>query len=179
MERVTQPPRKYFAGGDYLTRFPQDSEFALRIDSAFPKQGWNPRVLAATAIVFPGSAVEFEESHYEVIKTEQDQSTGKTSYWLNRWEPRFPIRVLFKYNQQECLRAASEYQLIQKRNRFRVLLLLLSPVIGTLPAPDQTRIANAFGIPATRFTTASALLLLVPAGYGVINAALWIFGSAF
>jgi hypothetical protein len=169
-----------FAAGDYLTRYPAGHHYSLRIDSPFEKPGWKSRTFSPTGqSMFPGTAIEFEGRYYEIIF--QDYQPGPplaVRYYLNRWEDRFPIRVQFHYNEQECRNLAEAYQQRRNANRTNLFLLVFAPLIGLLPAEDQTRLGNGYGIPPTRLTFLSALMVLPAAGFGMIFLAAHIYGSA-
>ena len=174
-----QKQRVHFAAGDYLTRYPEGHHYKLRIDAPFEKPGWKARSFSPTGqSIFPGTAIEFEGRYYEVVFQDYEQGPPlRICYYLNPWEEHFPIRLQFHYNKEECRNTARAYRNQIKSNRQSALLTLISPVVGMLPAEDQIRIANRFGIPATRMTFFSAFVLLPPAGYGILFFAANWFGN--
>ncbi|MGH9858378.1 MAG: hypothetical protein ACRD4B_11085, partial [Acidobacteriota bacterium] len=167
----------HFAAGDYLTRYPEGHNYEIQIDSPFEKPGWTVRRFSSTGeSIFPGSAIEFEGSYYEIFSQEyKTDPPVMVSYHLKKWDNRFPIRVKFHYNEQECRNTALAYRNRLKRNRAGLLLTLFSPIVGMLPAEDQTRIANQHGMKATQMTFFSALCLLPPAGFFILRCAMYIF----
>ena len=61
--------RKYFAAGDYVTRFSAGSPQEIIIDSPREKPNWKERSPGgAVSSVFPGTAILFEERYYELIR---------------------------------------------------------------------------------------------------------------
>ncbi|MCI0413579.1 hypothetical protein L0222_12370 [bacterium] len=174
-----QKQRTHFAAGDYLTRYPEGHHYKLRIDAPFEKPGWKSRSFSPTGqSIFPGSAIEFEGSYYEIVF--QDYEPGpplQICYYLNPWEERFPIRLQFHYNKEECRNTARARRNQIKSNRQNVLLTLFSPLVGMLPAEDQIRIANRFGISATQMTFFSALILLPPSAFCILFFAANWFGK--
>ena len=174
-----QPERAHYAAGDYLTRYPEGDGYQLRIDAPFEKPGWKARSFSPTGqSIFPGTAIEFEGKYYEI--TFQDYEPGppmRICYFLNAWEERFPIRVQFHYNKEECRNTALAYRDRLKSNQQRVFLTLLSPLLGMLPAEDQIRIGNKFGMDATRLTFVSGLVQLVPSAFLIIFFLSSVFGK--
>ena len=171
---MTEPARTPFAAGDYLTRYPPGQTYALRIDAPFEKQGWKTRTFSPGGhVIFPGSTIEFEEILYELVFQEHVPGPPVTvRYYLNPWDDRFPIRFQFHYNKEECLNAAKHHRDTVRSNRQNLMLGFFAPVVGMLPAEDQIKIANRFGMQATRMTFSSGLLLLPFAGYAVVFLAL-------
>jgi hypothetical protein len=160
--RPARARRYAFAAGDYLTRFPFGSEFSLLIESPFEKRGWKPRTSSSTGVLFPGSAIRFEEQYYEIFTFEAASSF--ICYYLKPWDDRFPIRVQFDYSRQECLKVAEERNAGKRQETARGGILLLAPLAGLLPEVDQYRVQNEFGIQATRLTLISAVACLFPGG---------------
>src|SRR5262245_55600836 len=99
--------RKHYAAGDYLTRYPEGSEFDLRIDSTLEKPDWIERKPGnISRAAFPGSAILFEDSYYEVFEIGRETALrGRVCYYLKRWEDHFPLRTQFVYSIEECKRA--------------------------------------------------------------------------
>jgi hypothetical protein len=169
-----------FAEGDFLTRYPAGHHYELRIESPFEKPGWKPRGFSPIGqSMFPGSAIEFQGIHYEIIFQDFDAGPPKmVSYYLKRWEDRNAIRVQFHYNEQECRKLALSYRERKQTNRRTLFLSLLAPLVGTLPAEDQIRISNRYGISAKQMTTLSALVILFPAGFAMVLYLAQVLGEA-
>ena len=176
---MTQIERRHFAAGDYLTRFPEGHNYEIQIDAPFDKPGWKVRTFSpAGESIFPGSAIEFEGAYYELFFRNYSPGPPVTvSYHLKKWDDRFPIRVQFHYNEQECRNTALAYRNRLNKNRIGFFLTLFSPIAGMLPAEDQTRIANQHGMKATHMTFFSALLVLPLAGFLMLFSIIHIFGN--
>lgn len=116
---------------------------------------------------FPGSAILFEDRHYEMILEEED-GAGRHLYYLNPWEDRFPIRLQFHYTREECLRLVRQRKDERTQRQQTFVIKLLLPLFGLLPASDQIRLQNRYGINAGTMTTLSALMLFAVGGYCVI-----------
>jgi hypothetical protein len=174
---VTEIQRNHFAAGDYLTRYPQGNTYDIQIESPFVKPGWKARSFSPTGeSIFPGTAIEFEGAYYEIFLQENKSGSPVIiSYYLKKWDNRFPIRVQFHYNEQECRNTALAYRNRIKHNRAGLLLTLFSPIVGMLPADVQTGIANQYGLKAMQMTFYSALLLLPPAGFFILRCTMYIF----
>src|SRR4029079_15735924 len=95
--------RILFGGEDYLTRYPSNYHYDLRIESPSEKPGWKARSFSVIGqSVFPGSAIEFEGLYYEIVLQDFDSGPPPmTSYYLMRWEDRQAIRTQFHYNEAE------------------------------------------------------------------------------
>jgi hypothetical protein len=87
---------------------------------------------------------------------------------LKLWEERFPIRLKFNYSRDQIRRDSNDRLSVESHQQNRLILTLLTPFIGMLPAPDQLRLQNSYGIPATRMTFLSALMLLLFGGAGML-----------
>lgn len=172
--------RVQFGEIDFLTRYRAGHHYDLRIESPFEKPGWKSRNFSPIGqTMFPGSAVEFEGVQYEIILQDFDAGPPRMiSYYLKRWEDPNVMRAQFPYNEQECRKLARSYKERARTNRLTWILTLLAPLLGTLPAEDQIRISNRYGIPATRMTTFSALVLLFPAGFGMLLHIAHVIGEA-
>jgi hypothetical protein len=168
MQNPSKLDRKHFFVGDFLTRLPSPGPYALLIDSPIPKPGWKQRMLSQDAkTTFPGSAVLFEDRHYEMVLEEED-GTGRHLYYLNPWDERFPIRIQFAYTREECLRWMRERKNERIQQQQTIAIKLLLPFFGLLPASDQVMLQNRYGVNATTMTTSSALILFVVGGYSII-----------
>jgi hypothetical protein len=159
--------RIQFGDGDYLTRYPAGHHYELRIESPFEKPGWKARSFSTIGqAIFPGTAIEFEGLYYEIILQDFDSGPpSMMSYYLKRWDDTHTIRAQFHYSEEESQKLNQSRRRQTQTNQITVLLQILSPVLGMLPAEDQSRISNHFGIPATQMTSISALSMLLLAGY--------------
>jgi len=171
-----QTQRKHFADGDFLTRFPASESYTFLIESRYPKPGWKPRLTSEDGkVTFPGSAVLFEGEYHEVRRFESEPDLQL--YYLTRWESRFPIRVQFAYTVEECRRLARERKAEQAHRTQTLWIKLLSPILGLLPASDQVRLQNRYGISAVTMTTLSVAILMLAGLFSLIMMLAAMFGG--
>src|SRR5262249_36867777 len=163
-------------GDETLTRL-TEPEGGLRIECRHKKPGWLSRSGAGKEL-FPWSTVLFEGRHYEVLGI-QESGTGdfRYSYTLAPWEDRFPIRIQYQYSAEECERLAEERSANRSHGLQGLFLRLLMPLAGALPAVDQERLANHFGLNAYRMTLFSAWVGFVVGGYAMILTLAALFGG--
>jgi hypothetical protein len=183
-ETVLQPTaavREPFAAGDHLVRHPAGSDSALTIEAAFEKPGWRPRTAATlTSIAHPGTAIRFEDSLYEIVGAEPALLAGSgVLYHLKPWDDAYTIRRIVAYDRKECRRLAAERAVDRRDARMGLPLVLLTPLIGLLPADDQRRIEWRYGIGSRLATLVSALLLMFVGAPGVISSLVAFFARAF
>ncbi len=172
--------REPFAAGDYLVRHPADRELALTIEAAFEKPGWRTRTAAtATSAAHPGTAIQFEDSLYEIVAAEPGSLAGSgVRYQLRPWDDAYTIRRIVAYTRGECRRLAAERSVERKDAWKRLALVLLTPFIGLLPAGDQRRIALRHGIGSRLPTLVSASLLMLVGAPGFISLPISFFVEA-
>ena len=172
------PHRRRFAAGEYLTVYPPDHPFQLRIESALGKPNWQARVPGTvTRPTFPGSAILFADRCYELLRLDEGEH-GSFIYYLVEWDERFPTRQLFPYSVEECQRLAEERSHLEAHDRATLLMQLARPFVGMLPARDQARIELANGLAAVRGTAISAALFLLLGGLGTARGlAALLFGA--
>lgn len=165
-----KPERKHFAAGDYVTRYASGSDPEIIIDSPHEKRNWKPRAAeTATRAMFPGTAILLDGAYYEVISRQRlPGDPARYVYSLNPWPDGSPIRVQFAYTREECERAAASAAHERNESRLHFVLLMLSPLLGLLPARDQLRVQNNRGISAVTCTTLSIFLTLSIGGFAVI-----------
>lgn len=167
MSTEMKPERAYFAAGEYITRFPAGFSHEILIESPREKSGWIPRSEKThTHAVFPGTAILIDGRYYEVLSSARIPGEKPSYlYYLNPWPENFPIRLQFRYTKEECERLAASAKLDRQQSEIRTMLFLLSPLVGMLPAEDQLKLQNQYGINALRCTMISSFLLL---GVGVL-----------
>jgi hypothetical protein len=162
--------RFLFGGTDYLTRYPAGHHYDLRIESPLEKPGWKGRRFSTIGqSMFPGTAIEFEGLYYEVVL--QDFEPGPpqvVTYYLKRWEDSHTIRTQFHYNEMECQKLLQSHRQEKQTHIVTLMLESLVPFIGMLPAEDQIKIGNRYGLPPTRMTSISAAVMLVPSVTGML-----------
>lgn len=178
---MDQSIRKHFATGDYLTRYPEGSAFDLRIDCMQEKRGWIERKPGSVSRpVFPGSAILFEDSYYEVFEIGRESALpGRVCYYLRRWEDHFALRTQFVYSIEECNRAVQQQKRDSKDRFASIFIQCILPLAGLIPAEDQRRIEKEYGIPGTRMTFWGTLLILFPSGFGTVMSMASSFGATF
>lgn len=160
-EHRSTAPRRHFAGGDYLTRYPESAPYALRIDTPRPKPGWEARQEGSQLrAVHAGTPVLFEGRTFEVRVRERSPRGDRWVYLLAPWDDRLPLRPPHEYDRESCEREAAEHRRRQLERRDAHLLLLFAPLVALLPAGDQRRLERELGFPAVRATLASGVLLL-------------------
>jgi hypothetical protein len=131
-------------------------------------KGWSGRLpRTALAPEFPGTAVRWEDELFEVREA-LPQADGGVHYRLAPWEHRHAAREVSGYD--EASEAARLQEQARRRNdlALRRLGLLLSPLIGHLPARVQQRLERERGLSAQLLTIASALPLLVIGVLGTV-----------
>lgn len=144
-------PRAF--GRDRVT--PRD-DGTIALASPYPKK-WRARVAKTlTTAEFPGTAVLWDEHHYEVIAASETRN-GPSEYVLAPWNPSHSIR------QREVYDAPSE----ERRKRFHARdvahqkhatrFAILAVLTGHLPGWAQKELELEYGIAATRQTMISTI----------------------
>ena len=171
------PQRRHFAEGDYVTRYGPGSEYAIEIDSRFEKTGWKPRRTPVdfSSAVFPGSAVQFEQQLYEVVQVMHQPQ--RVHYYLREWDTRFPVRVQYHYTAEECAKLEAQRKQQKLQTKTTLLIHLLTPIVGLLPASDQKRIGNRYGVSSSSLTALSAVSVFLPASLASLSLILKSVGS--
>jgi len=161
--------RNLFGGSDYLTRYPAGHHYDLRIESPIEKPGWKARSFSVIGqSFFPGAAIEFEGLYYEIVLQDFDGGPPPmTSYYLKRWEDVHAIRTQFHYNELECQKLLRSHREQKQTHIVTIVLESVAPLLGMLPAEDQIKIGNRYGIPPTRMTSISAVAMLIPSILGM------------
>jgi hypothetical protein len=140
-------------------------------------KSWAPRrARGPTTPEFPGTAVSWGESVWEVVEAIPDPA-GSVRYRLEPWEARHTIRRIEPYD--EASERARETEQRRRRDavRRRRISLLFAPVLGHLPAHVQRRMESEVGAPARAMTTASALPLMVLGILGTLGFLIFAFGG--
>lgn len=133
----------------------------LEVETTFPFGQWVPRQNAHRALA--GTPVLFEDRWYEVITAEVDNG-GAWRYLLGPWPADESIRAPAELSAATAAAARDSFRSARRREDLAWAVMLLLPVVGSLPAKDQERIESELGIRASHATFASALLGL---GLGV------------
>lgn len=161
MASARGPQREEYAAGDVLLRFPGSDPARLVILSPIAKPGWRARAEATpTRPLFPGSAIAFEGTLFEIHTASTPRGTEPHRYELRAWENRFPIRETFEYSREEAQRVRAAIAAAQRKGATAHLFAWLLPLVGLLPRRLQDAIEAEYGVPAARATFWSALLTL-------------------
>ena len=124
-------------------------------------KGWTPRKgREHTSSEYPGTAVRWDEELYEVVEAAA-QPDGTIRYRLEPWADRHTVRSIQSYDEgsdvrREAVRAEHGRSISKRR-----LAIVLSPLLGHLPAAVQEKMESEFGAPAVAMTVVSALPLFV------------------
>ncbi|MDP9362489.1 MAG: hypothetical protein M3P29_13690 [Acidobacteriota bacterium] len=147
---------------------PGDGE-QLVLLSRFPKQ-WTPRaVKTLTTAEFPGTAVLWEESYFEVVDAEA-LPQGGVRYVLEPWRDMHIMRTTDRYDADREVERLAEWRAQHARETKRKTANALALLTGHLPSAVQEELGRELGILATRLTLASVLGMYVV----VIALVLWI-----
>lgn len=156
-------PRAY--GRDRVQALPDGGAAVL---SREPKP-WKPREKAPAyhhRADHPGTAVLWDDAHWEVLAVER-RSEG-FRYVLAPWDEQNVFRGMERYDEETERRRVEERRAELAASGQRTLLVLLAPLAGILPEDDQLALERRLGVPATRMTFLSALLLFLVGAYSVI-----------
>lgn len=142
-------------GRDQL-RFKEDS---LILFSPIPK-GWKGREKRGSQRSnFPGTAVLWEGTQYEVVRATAQK--GGWRYELAVWNDAEAIRVSDSYDAQTEAIREKEYREGIEREAKRKKYLLMTPLLGLLSPQTQRSFEDQYGILATRSTMISSAAFLV------------------
>jgi hypothetical protein len=147
---------------------PGDGE-QLVLLARFPKQ-WRPRaVKTLTTAEFPGTAVLWEESYFEVVVAEE-LPQGGVRYVLEPWRDMHIMRTTDRYDAEREADRLTEWRALHARETKRKSAKALALLTGHLPSVVQEELGRDLGILATRLTLVSVL-----GAYGLVIAlAMWI-----
>ena len=125
------------------------------LDCDAPK-GWRPRVSATpTSAEHPGTAVAWEGEFFEVLEA-RPRGSG-VQYVLAPWDERHAMRVVATYSEEtEAARAGERSDAALRADR-HVYLLLMAPLVGSLPGHVQDRLELEYNVPARLLSLSSAL----------------------
>ena len=138
----------------------------LRLTCPRPKEWVARRPAGPGNVLHPGTAVHWEEELWEVVAAGDAPGSGAW-YELARWDDQHAIRLVLSYDEASEAGRAEARRDVQRRGAARLVALLLSPVVGLLPAHVQARLEVELGLRGTTLTLAS-----IPAPLAVGVAAL-------
>jgi hypothetical protein len=118
-------------------------------------KGWVARVeKTLTSAEFPGTAILWEESYFEVVAADP-LPQGGVRYVLEPWADRHAMRVTDRYDADSEALRAEEYRKSLQRESQRKSAGLLAVLTGHLPAVVQQEMAQELGIMPARVTMVS------------------------
>ncbi len=141
---------------------------------AAPKS-WAPRgERTLTTAEYPGTAVEWDGSLFEVLRADPTPGGGMR-YHLGPWKEGHAIRRMERYDEvTESIREGERRDRSRDLGKRR-LAILLAPLAGLLPGEIQKKMERDFGAPALGMTVVSALPLFVVGFLGLFR---FMVGSA-
>ena len=156
---------------DRVIRPDPSSGFDLFIYTMYEKPGWQARIPGdRIRPAHPGTAVQFENTLYEVIGLEPGAGTSYTyRYGLRKWEDRFVVRKVFPYSLETERAVAADLRVRRRRYRQHEWLTYLFPVTGLLPTPLLQRWQTEWGLPMRGASLASILL------FGIVSLNLTVY----
>jgi hypothetical protein len=136
-------------------------------------KGWQPRSPRTnTRSEHPGTAVLWDEQYYEVVSADVMQGGG-IRYVLAAWRDEHVFRAFESYDDASEARIAADFDTAKAQRKYGKVVWLFSVVLGHLPAPIQNRLANEYGVYATRMTLVSLIPSVVFLGICV-----WLYAGA-
>ena len=119
-------------------------------------KGWTPRTEKThTSAEFPGTAVLWEDTYYEVVFAEHLPQGVR--YGLELLKESNAIRVSDRYDEESERIRIEEHQKKLQRERQRKSVNALGVLAGHLPGPVQEELASELGVSAARLTLASLI----------------------
>ena len=126
-------------------------------------KGWTPRAPKTnTTSEHPGTAVLWDDQYFEVVAADV-VGTG-VRYVLEPWREEHVFRVVDHYDAESEARRADDWQKAAVQRKRSVGTSLLSILLGHLPAAEQNRLSNEYGVSPARMTIASCFGCLVLLG---------------
>ncbi|MGA7614671.1 MAG: hypothetical protein WBX15_05755 [Thermoanaerobaculia bacterium] len=145
-----------------------EREGVVLLDSAAPKSWVARRDRKGTRSEFPGSAVLWDGSMYEVAQIEPLPS-GSVRYVLAPWDERHIARYVETYDVTTERFRIDDRADVTRRERFRRGALFAAPLVGLLPGRFQQAMSNEIGVPPLAMTVWSAIPLLLFGGVALIE----------
>jgi hypothetical protein len=129
------------------------------IYSVFPKEGWVAHSAGGlTRVDHPGSAIQYGEKIYELMRAEETLEEGyRFRYGLRGWDSRNAIRHLESYTLEAQFAHAVSHLHAVKTERLRNCILWLFPIAGFAPNPLQREWENKTGLKMAWVSLGSAL----------------------
>ncbi len=128
-------------------------------------KGWTARVpKSLTSAEFPGTAILWEESYFEVVAAER-QRRGAMRYVLEPWRETLTMRLIDRYDAESEGRRIEEQRKALQRAGARKWANAMGVLTGHLPAIVQQELASELGIHSPRLT-----LISIAGEYAVLAA---------
>ncbi|MFA6956159.1 MAG: hypothetical protein WC538_09830 [Thermoanaerobaculia bacterium] len=132
----------------------------FRIVSSSPK-GWRPaRSATRTTAEFPGTAVAWDGSLWEVLSCEEREGAS-SRYVLAPWREHHAIRLTVDYDEASEAALETARRKAATRRRASTGLVAAGLATGHLPAHVQQEIESEYGFFATRLTLTSVATQVV------------------
>ena len=141
------PPRAF--GSDRAEAGPDGT---LLLECAVGKSWVARQGGSQTRSEHPGTAVDWQDEVYEVVAVEALAGTA-VRYRLAPWVHGHAIRRIERYDEAGELARHAFHAETGTDSGKRILALLLSPILGHLPASVQKKMERDFGAPAAVTTT--------------------------
>ena len=133
------------------------------LQSAIPK-GWTPRAPKTnTSAEFPGTAVLWEEQHFEVVEA-TPLPTGGVRYVLAPWREEHTIRAFEHYDEESEARRLEDFARARRQRSASAVSRFTGIFLGHLPASVQEHLRDELGVDPARMTLLSCLLPLTAVG---------------
>ena len=123
---------------------------------------WRPR-----AGQFVGTAVIWSDEIFEVQSVERGAKGDRWS--LSPWPEGEVARNISHLNADTIASLVDDVSTLKKSVGIRLVLVLLSPLVGFLPAVIQQRLERDFNAPGSRATVISAIVELTLGAWWIIN----------
>jgi hypothetical protein len=120
----------------------------------------------------PGTAVQWEESCYEVLGAEL-LPAGGVRYVLRPWSDSATIRTFYVYDAVSEDRLRADFELAQRQRKYSVAARIAGFALGHLPSHVQEHYANELGLFPARMT----LLSIVPSMI-FVGTCVWLIADA-
>ena len=147
----------------------------LRVETSFPPQGWTPRKPGAAHVApHPGTGLLDGELWHEIVDRRGGDGERQV-YVLAPWEEHNVLRVTDELTPEALRRSFARHRDAQQRALKRASYESIAPLVGLLPAEDQERLRDEYGVRAGRATMLSAWPLFL---LGIVGLLLPIFMNA-
>ena len=170
--------RRLIGGDVYLTR---GHGGLPRLDVGFTVPDWKARQEGSFhRATFPGTAISIDERWYEIVSVATSAGAPRRTYYdLREWDDSAVIRTAFELTPEACQALTQAHREREKRRKQAAAVALMPVLTGLLPAPDQKRLEQAYGVSPVTATMISALVLLTASTIVIMLAFAYSQGMAF